>query len=313
MHPSTSAASIQSAFARQNVPGRIFIESKTFQDVIGAISGISQLHSAGVKLVAPDNMTSVLSMQSTPRPCPQGWVRILGNTKKLRPYKGDIALVVETTNSNLMQLWLVPRVQIGAMEEPLDRPLARLLDVEGIKSCPGSECVRGTEGTVVFNNKEFSTQGYLVLRKQEMHVCYAREGIPTVEELEAFLGCEALLPQTVAKTRRRIEQTQLALHDRVKFIIGTFRGLLGMVVSLCGVEVDIYLPSHDVIERVGLSEVVKHFKVGDRVKVKAGSDEVGASVVKLGWVTKVEASEITVLDTADGSEVSKKNSVSKSC
>jgi transcription elongation factor len=145
-----------------------------------------------------------------------------------------------------------------------------------------------------------------------MHVCYAREGIPTVEELEAFLGCEALLLQTVAKTRRRIEQTQLAPNDRVKFITGTFRGLLGKVVSLCGVEVDIYLPSHDIIQRVELSEVVKHFKVGDRVKVRAGRDEVEAGVFKLGWVTKVEASEVTVLDTADGSEVSK-TLVSKSC
>jgi len=303
MHPSASVAVIQSAFARQTVPGRIFIESKTLQDVVRAISTIKQLCTTNVKLVTPDNMTNVLSMPITPRPCPQDWVRILGNTNKLRPYKGDIALVAETTNSNLMQLWLVPRLQIGT-DEPLDRPLARLLDVERIKSRSGSGSIREREGRIVFEKKEFSAQGYLVLQNQEMHVCYAREGIPTEEELGAFLGCEALLPQTLVKTRRRIEQTQLALHDRVKFTVGTFCGLLGKVVSLCGAEVDVYLPSHDIIERVRLSEVVKHFKIGDRVGVKAGRDDVGTGVFKVGWVTKVEGSELTVLDTADGSEVS---------
>ena len=305
MHSSAPVAVIQSAFARQSVPGRIFVESKTLQDVVRATSTISHLCSADIKPVTPDNMTNVLSMPSTPRPYPQDWVRILGNTNKLRPYKGDIALVVETTNSNLMQLWLVPRVQMDG-GEPLDRPLARLLDVERIKSRLGSGSLREREGGIMFEKKEFSTQGYLVLHKQEMHVCYSREGIPTGEELEAFLGCEALLPQTLIKTRRRIEQTQLVLHDRVKFTVGTFCGLLGKVVSFCGAEVDVYLPSHDVVERVRLSEVVKHFKIGDRVRMKAGRGGVGAGVFKVGWVTKVEGSELTVFDTADGREVSNK-------
>jgi hypothetical protein len=240
-------------------------------------------------------------MRSAPRPRPQDWVRILGNTKRLRPYRGDVALV-ESTNSNLLRLWLVPRLPMGMTDEPLDRPPARLLNGE----CPDTSVSqrRVRESKTAF---EFSAQGYLVLSKQEMYVCQAGEAIPTVEELKLFMGCEALLAETAAIAQRRIEETQLMLHDRVKFVTGTFRGLLGKVMSLCGGEVELFLPSHDIVERTRVSEVVKHFRVGDRVKVRAGNSEECVDTIKLGWVTKVEGSEISVFDIAGGTEVSKRS------
>jgi len=301
-YAASSVAPILSAFARQTVPGRIFIECKSLQGVVGAVTGVQQLYTNDVKLVALENMTNVLSMRCVPRPRPQEWVRILGNTKKLRPYKGDIALVVESTNSNLLQLWLVPRQPMETTDETLDPPLARLLPPKRPEARPSGEHLR--EGKTAL--EYLSAQGYLVLSKQEMHMCQAGEVVPTVEELRPFLGCEALLAETLTKTRQRIGEAQLALHDRVKFVTGTFRGLLGKVVNLAGGEVDVFLPSQGVIERTRASEVVKHFRVGDRVRVRAGKGEAGVDAIKLGWVTEVGTSEVAVFDAADGTEVSKK-------
>lgn len=115
-----------------------------------------------------------------------------------------------------------------------------------------------------------------------MYVCQAGEGIPTVQEFKSFLGCEVLLGEMARKTWARIQEATLAVHDRVKVVMGTFHGLLGRVVNLDDDEVDVFLPSHDIIEHVRISEVIKEFRVGDWVKVTAGKDEAGADIVTVG-------------------------------
>lgn len=307
MQRSINSAAVQllSAFARQSVPGRVFLEAKTVNDATQAIAGITELKRNQIKLVPHENMTNVLSMRGLPRPQPQTWMRMLGNTKTLRHYTGDIALVVEVTNSNLMQLWLIPRLVFGGMNDNLDRPPAHLFSADGAKKSLGDDCVRTRRerNTFIFNGNEFSAQGYLVLSQQEMDVCQAGEGIPTVQEFESFLGCEALLGETARKTRVRIQQATLAVHDRVKVVMGTFRGLVGRVVNLHVDEVDIFLPSHDIIERVRVAEVIKEFRVGDRVKANVGKDGAGADVIAIGWVTKVTASEVVFFNTVCTAEV----------
>lgn len=307
---STAAVKVLSAFARPSVPGRIFLEVKTVNDAIQAIAGITELSRTQIKLVPHNNMTEVLSMRRLPRPRPQTWLRLLGNTKKSRHYKGDIALVVEVTNSNLLELWVIPRLEFDSTSNSVDRPPARLFSVEGARKSFGSTRIRTRrykstdKTTFTFDGSEFSTQGYLILTRQEMYVCQAGEAVPTAQEFELFSGCEALLGETVKRTRARIQQATLAVHDRVKVVMGAFRGLLGSVASLHvdDHEVDVFLPSHEIVERVRVSEVIKEFRVGDRVKVNAGKDEAGADIVTLGWVTKVSASEV-VFCNAECTEV----------
>ena len=98
-------------FACQAIPGRIFVKSKMLQDAARMASGIDELNLANVRMVAEDKRTKVLAMDPAPQPQDQGWVRLCGNTKKLRQYKGDLALVVGVTGSNLLDLWLVPLLE----------------------------------------------------------------------------------------------------------------------------------------------------------------------------------------------------------
>ena len=152
-----------SAFARHTVPGRIFVEADTSQHVIAAASGIPELIPTKIRLVPDEKMTEVLSMTSSPQPKAQGWVRLLGNTKKLRRYKGDLALVVDVSNNSLLQLWLIPRIQYD--DNAYSRPAPQLFNVEGVKSSLGDHCVKttGRGSSVIFQKSEFTSQGYLVL------------------------------------------------------------------------------------------------------------------------------------------------------
>ena len=294
-----------SAFARQAVPGRIFVESKTLQDAARTASGIDELNSAKVRMVAEDKRTEILVMDPAPRPRLQGWVRLRGNSKKLRRYKGDLALVVGLTKSNLVDLWLVPCLDFGLGQDDMT-PAAQLFNVDGVRASFGEDSVRKKKGkeTFIFQKNEFSSQGYLVLSTREMYICEEFEAIPTGKELDSFLGCNALLPETLVKTRGRMESVNIILDDRVKVLSGAFRGLLGKVVSLTAEEVDVHLPSQDLIERMRIWELAREFRVGDRVRARIGNSESGAEIVRVGWVTKVSGSHVSIFDSVDSSEVS---------
>ncbi len=290
-----------SAFARHSVPGRIFVEADTSQQVFEAAAGISELMPTKMRLVPNEKMTEVLSMKSSPRPKSQGWVRLLGNTKKLRPYKGDLALVVDVSNSSLVQLWLIPRIQYNDDEDlPHTRPSQQLFNAEGARLSLGDQAVRKKKGkgrSLIFRENEFTSQGYLVLSRKELDICEEGEALPTPQELEGFSGCEALLPSTLIETRKRIESSKVEINNRVKVLRGPFRFLLGKVASLAGDEVEVHLPSQDLMMRVKVWELAREFRVGDRVSAQVGNHQM------IGWVTMVSDSHLSVFDVAKWSEV----------
>jgi transcription elongation factor len=257
-------------------------------------------------MVAEDKRTEVLAMDPAPRPQDQGWVRLRGNTKKLRRYKGDLALVVGLTGSNLLDLWLVPRLDFGLGQDDMI-PAAQLFNADGLRASFGADSLWKKTGkeTFIFQKNTFSSQGYLVLSRREMHICEEFEAIPTEKELDSFLGCNELLPETLAKTRSRMESAKVMLDDRVKVLSGTFRGLLGKVVGMTADEADVHLPSQDLVERLRIWELAREFRVGDRVRTRIGNSESGAEMVRLGWVTKVSGSHVSVFDSVDSSEVSR--------
>ena len=301
--PSSSRPCL-AAFARQAVPGRIFVEAKTLQDAARTGLGIDELNSAKLQMVAEDKRTKILDMDPASRPQLQEWVRLRGNTKKLRRYKGDLALVVGLTGSNLLDLWLIPRLDFGLGPDDMT-PAAQLFNVDGVRASFGeySALEKTGQETYKFQNNEFSSQGYLILSRREMHICEEFEAIPTGKELDRFLGCDALLPETLVKTRSRMESAAVVVHDRVKVLSGAFRGLLGKVVGLTAEEVDVHLPSQDLVERLRIWELAREFRVGDRVRSRIGNSETGAEMVRTGWVTKVSGSHVSVFDSVDSSEV----------
>ena len=301
--PSSSRPCL-AAFAHQAVPGRIFVEAKTLQDAARTVLGIDKLNSFKLQMVAEDKRTEILDMDPASRPRLQEWVRLRGNTKNLRCYKGDLALVVGITGSNLLDLWLIPCLDFNIGQDDMT-PAAQLFNIDGVKASLGEKSVWKKKGkeTFIFQKKEFSSQGYLVLSRKEIYICEEFKAIPTGSELSSFLGCTALLPETLLKTRSQMESAKVMIEDRVKVLSGTFRGLLGKVVGLTADEADVHLPSQDLVERLRIWELAREFRVGDRVRARMGNSETGAEMIRAGWVTKISGSHVWVFDSVDSSEV----------
>jgi transcription elongation factor len=80
-------------------------------------------------------------------------------------------------------------------------PATQLFNVDGVRASFGENSMQKKKGkkTFVFQKNEFSSQGYLVLSRREMHICEEFEAIPTGKELDSFLGCNALLPETAGQ------------------------------------------------------------------------------------------------------------------
>ena len=109
----------------------------------------------------------------------------------------------------------------------------------------------------------------------------------------------------LAKTHSWMESVKVMLDDHVKVLSGTFRGLLGKVVGMTADEADVHLPSQDLIEHLRIWELVREFRVGDHIRTRIGNSESRAEMVRLGWVTKVSSSHVSVFDSVDLSEVSR--------
>ena len=229
---SNSSRPCLAASACQAILGRIFVEAKTLQDAARMVLGIAKLNSFKLQMVAEDKRTEILDMDPAPWPRLQEWVRLQGNTKNSRWYKGDLALVVGITGSNLLDLWLIPCLNFNLGQDNIT-PAAQLFNVNGVKASCGENSVQKKKGkdTFVFQRNEFSLQGYLILSKREMYICEEFKAIPTGKELGSFLGCNALLPAMLVKTRSWMESTKVILDDCIKVLSGTFCGVLGKVVG----------------------------------------------------------------------------------
>jgi transcription elongation factor len=213
---------------------------------------------------------------------------------------------VGVTGSNLLDLWLVPHLDFSLGQDNMI-PAAQLFNANGLRASFGADSLWKKMGkeTFIFQKNYFSSQGYLVLSRREMHICEEFEAIPTEKELDSFLGCNELLPETLAKTRSWMESTKVMLDDRVKVLSGTFHGLLGKVVRMTVDKADVHLPSQDLVEHLRIWELAREFRVGNHVRTQIGNSESRVEMVRLGWVTKVSSSHVLVFDSINLSEVSR--------
>ena len=210
------------------------------------------------------------------------------------------------TGSNLLDLWLVPCLDFSLGQDDMITA-TQLFNADGLRASFGADSLWKKMGkeTFIFQKNNFSSQGYLVLLRREMHICEEFEAIPTEKELDSFLGFNELLLETLAKTRSWMESAKVMLDDCIKVLSGTFCRLLGKVVRMTADEADDHLPSQDLVEHLRIWELAREFRVGDCIRTWIGNSESGAEMVRLGWLTKVSGSHVSVFDSIDSSEVSR--------
>lgn len=292
---------ILSAFQRDSLPGMIYVEARSAQQVNQACKGLVGIYpSRGILLVPIEEMASLLQIKKQDLTVtPGSWVRI-----KRGKYQGDLAQVMDITeNGEDVGLKFIPRIDLNPRDDAsVDgrkrkkaatgtsnlRPPQRFFNYEEVVKVYGRKQVSKRNQVYVFQNDTYK-DGFI--EKDFKLTALQLENVnPTLDEITRFTrgqdGAEAETSidlSIIAEASRKAAIAVLQPGDHVEVFEGEQSGVHGVVdsinqdvVTITAVGVDIDGQKVDVPAR----SVRKRFKPGDHVKVMTGqnADETGLVV-----------------------------------
>jgi transcription elongation factor SPT5 len=293
--------SILSAFERDSLPGMIYVEARSAQQVSEACKGLVGVYAnRGVTLVPIEEMASLLQIKKQDLTVTPGtWVRI-----KRGKYQGDLAQVMDITeNGEDVGLKFIPRIDLNPRDDAsVDgrkrkkastgistmRPPQRFFNYEEVVKVYGRKQVSKRNQVYVFQNDTYK-DGFIE-KDFKLSALQLDDVNPTLDEITRFTrgqdGAENENPvdlSIIAEASRKAAISVLQPGDHVEVFEGEQAGVHGVVdsinqdvVSITAVGVDIDGQKVDVPAR----SVRKRFKPGDHVKVMTGqnADETGLVV-----------------------------------
>lgn len=299
---------INSAFERgESLPGIIYIEAKSQQDVKNAIDGLVGVFlSRGITLVPVDEMASLLRIKRIQTTItPGSWVRI-----KRGKYAGDLAQVLDVTdNGEEAGLKFIPRIDLTPREDiqtdkkrkkgaptanqsSIFRPPQRFFNAEEV-----SKVFRGKVTLKPHYSRKFvfagDTYNNGFIEKDVRITGLITENVnPTLDEIARFTAGDrdgsgandtAIDLSIIAADARKAATAVLQPGDHVEVFEGEQTGIHGTVESINGDVVVIRARGYELDDQkieVQASTVRKKFKAGDHIKVMAGknADESGLVV-----------------------------------
>ena len=296
-HPTNPHLQAKSVIARSTFPGRIFVEVSSFAQARDLATSIPELNVHSIKRLSREQTLFPLFVANPFVVKPQTWVRIAGTGQGWKKYRGDICLVVSA--ENCLAVVLIPRIcwNAGTLHS---RPPQRLCLQHEANSTFGPESISHCDekGYFKFQHRFFCREGFLVARLIDVDVCRPQDDLPTKSELELFAKYPLMESTTYSRATTRISQRAIKLHDRVKVVVGEYRGLFGRVVHVNDFEVGVYLESQDQMETLASSSVRLMFLAGDEVKISSGIHQ-GTT----GWVVAAYEDTVTVQNLQNFLEV----------
>lgn len=326
----TKPVHLISAFVRDSIPGRLFVEARKFEHVLESlkdINGVYASSSSNVFLVPIEEMADLLKITKKQQEIkPGGWVRV-----KRGRYAGDLAQIIDQSeNGEEVGIRFIPRIDLNPKEEGTYTDSAGRKRKKG--AAPGSsalsfrppqkffnydEVVRAYRtrppqargmGRYLFMGDEY-VQGYC--EKDIRITGLILEGVnPTLEEISRFMGesgPEGIQNSNVdlsllAEATKKESDILFQPGDHVAVFEGEQAGARGVVNSITGQVLLLDLEGEDLTGQtveVPISSVRKRFKPGDHIKVISGkhADETGL-------VVKIEDNITTFLSDLSLSEVS---------
>ena len=293
--------SILSAFERDSLPGMIYVEARSAQQVNEACKGLVGVYAnRGISLVPIEEMASLLQIKKQDLTVTPGtWVRI-----KRGKYQGDLAQVMDITeNGEDVGLKFIPRIDLNPRDDAsVDgrkrkkasagistmRPPQRFFNYEEVVKVYGRKQVSKRNQVYVFQNDTYK-DGFIE-KDFKLSALQLDDVNPTLDEITRFTrgqdGAENENPvdlSIIAEASRKAAISVLQPGDHVEVFEGEQAGVHGVVdsinqdvVSITAVGVDIDGQKVDVPAR----SVRKRFKPGDHVKVMTGqnADETGLVV-----------------------------------
>lgn len=295
---------ILSAFQRDSLPGMIYVEARSSQQVAQAINGlVGVFPSRGITLVPIEEMASLLTIKKKDTVVtPGSWVRI-----RRGKYAGDLAQVIDIAeNGEEVGLKFVPRIDLNPKDDIVaadgkkrklkgaglssgTRPPQRFFNYEEVAKVYGRRAVAKRNQVYVFNNDTFK-DGYI--EKDFKLSALTLENVnPTLDEIMKFTRQEDGAENEanvdlsiIAETAKKEAIQVLQPGDQVEVFEGEQLGVTGTVESIANDVVTIRASGVDDIEGqkvdVPARSVRKRFRVGDHVKVMSGqnADETGLVV-----------------------------------
>ncbi|XP_015766127.1 PREDICTED: transcription elongation factor SPT5-like [Acropora digitifera] len=278
---------IKSAVAVEGLKGYIYIEAYKQTHVKQAIEGFGTLRLGKWQqmMVPIKEMTDVMKVvKEVVSIKPKQWVRL-----KRGIYKDDLAQVdYVNTARNQVTLKMIPRIDYsrsrglaksaedaGEKRKKKRRPAPKLFDADAIRGIGGEI---GQDGDfMIFEGSRY--RGGFMYKTLAMSAIVV-EGIkPTLLELQKFETApedvELEVPLKSSKEGADEEQHTFVTGDVVEVFEGDLANLKGTILSIEGNKITI-MPKHedlkDPLEFLA-SELQKHFKMGDHVKVIGGRYE----------------------------------------
>lgn len=293
---------IMSAFERDSLPGMIYVEARSAQQVNRACQGLVGVYpSRGIHLVPIEEMASLLQIKKQDLTVTPGtWVRI-----KRGKYQGDLAQVMDITeNGEDVGLKFIPRIDLNPRDDmTVDgkkrkksgviagtnmRPPQRFFNFEEVVKVYGRKYVSKRNQVYVFQNETYK-DGFIE-KDFKLSALQLENVNPTLDEITRFTrgqdGAEHegnVDLSIIAEASRKAAIAVLQPGDHVEVFEGEQAGVHGVVeeinldvVTITAVGVDMDGQRIDLPAR----SVRKRFKPGDHVKVMTGqnADETGLVV-----------------------------------
>ncbi|KAF8558684.1 transcription elongation factor Spt5 [Imleria badia] len=312
--------SILSAFERDSLPGMIYVEARSAQQVNQACKGLVGVYpSRGITLVPIEEMASLLQIKKQDLTVTPGtWVRV-----KRGKYQGDLAQVMDITeNGEDVGLKFIPRIDLNPRDDAsVDgrkrkkataglstmRPPQRFFNYEEVVKVYGRKQVSKRNQVYVFQNDTYK-DGFIE-KDFKLSALQLDDVNPTLDEITRFTrgqdGAENENPvdlSIIAEASRKAAISVLQPGDHVEVFEGEQAGVHGVVdsinqdvVTITAIGVDIDGQKIDVAAR----SVRKRFKPGDHVKVMTGQN-----ADETGLVVSVSDNVVTFLSDMSMQEVS---------
>lgn len=288
---------IFSAIAPEHTKGFIFVEADKEPNVRAAIHGIPNVFSFQTTLVPIAQMTSVLRVANEAANVSIGsWVRV-----KRGKYLGDLGRVHDIDASGQkLEIVMVPRLESSNAEEALEiadggsgkgkrkkqvaatRPKQRPFNPDDYPGQLWRPETIGSKNFFTYNGERFSEDGYLY-KWINVKSLETKNVTPTLDELQMFqIGMADSGEVGSTQEERLLKLAQMAMPaavnvlftkgDSVKVVTGSEKGLVGTVKAATPTVVTVILQSGgtSLVEQFEPKSLVKHFEVGDHVKVMAG-------------------------------------------
>ncbi|KAJ3786497.1 transcription elongation factor SPT5 [Lentinula aff. detonsa] len=292
--------SILSAFQRDSLPGMIYVEARSAQQVSQACNGLVGVYpSRGIHLVPIDEMALLLMIKKVDggdKIVPGTWVRL-----KRGKYAGDLAQVVDVTeNGEEVGVRFVPRIDLNPREDDgggrkrkknpapnttnpssssSSRPPQRLFNFEEVIKVYGRNAVSKRGQVFVFLGDTYK-DGF-VEKDIKLNSIILEDVNPTLDEITMFSANNTNLEETmvdlsiIAEASRKAALAVLQPGDHVEVFQGEQAGLHGTVQEIHGdtltiIALDPALHSQKI--DLPARSVRKRFKPGDHVKVMQGKN-----------------------------------------